>query len=66
MLYNVQVPIAGHAYITVEADSEEQAKEKAINETSLDDIESWEALEQFNQGNVCYCPQPWEIEVEED
>lgn len=65
MLYGVRVPIAGHAYIEVEAENEEEAKEKAMNNTTIDDIEEWEALDRFNQGNVCYCPDPWEIEIEE-
>ena len=63
--YQVTVPIAGHAFITVNADSEEEAKEKAFAEITLDHIEEWEALEQFNRGNVCYCPSPWEIDVED-
>jgi hypothetical protein len=61
--YNVTIPIAGHAYVEVEAENEEDAKEKAMDKTTTD-IE-WEYLDQFNKGNVCYCPSPWEIEVEE-
>ena len=26
---------------------------------------SWEMLETFGRGNVCYCPSPWSVEVEE-
>lgn len=59
----VVVPIAGHAYIEVDADTEEEALEKAIDGVTSDHFESWEALEQFNQGNVCYCPRPWQAEV---
>lgn len=62
--YNVIIPIAGHAHIQVEADNEEQAKELAMDKATIDDLEDWECLEQFNRGNVCYCPAPWEIEVE--
>ena len=58
--YAVTLPIAGHAYLEVEADSEEAAIEKALSEIMIDNIETWEAVEQFNQGNVCYCPRPWE------
>lgn len=61
--YTVTVPIAGHAIITVEAESEEDAIHEALNTVTVDDLESWEAVEQFNQGNVCYCPQPWEAEA---
>lgn len=57
--YNVILPIAGHAYVTVEAESEEEAIEKAFEVEKFDEIE-WEMLEQFNRGNVCYCPSPWE------
>jgi hypothetical protein len=65
MEYNVVLPIAGHAYLTVEADSPEEAIEKAMDEVTINDIEELEALKQFNQGNVCYCPSPWEAEAEE-
>jgi hypothetical protein len=61
--WEVTIPIAGHAYVTVEAESEDKAIEKALDEASLKDVEGWEALERFNQGNVCYCPQPWEAEA---
>lgn len=64
--YTVTIPIAGHAYVTVEAENDEQAKEKAFAEVTIDHVEQWEALDQFNQGNVCYCPQPWEVEVTEE
>jgi hypothetical protein len=63
--YNVVIPIAGHIYKTVEADSEEDAIEKAMESVSIDDIGGWETLRQFNRGNVCYCPSPWEAEAEE-
>jgi len=63
--YLVTVPVAGHATIEVEAESEDQAIEKAIDEVNIDHLESWESLRQFNTGNVCYCPQPWEAEAEE-
>ena len=62
--YNVVLPIAGHAYVTVEAESSEDAIEKAMEIVTIDNVEEWEALEQFNQGNVCYCPSPWEAEAE--
>lgn len=61
--YEVTIPIAGHAFLTVVADSEEEAIEKAMGEVTIDQIESWEPVEQFNQGNVCYCPHPWEAEA---
>lgn len=62
----VTLPIAGHAYLSVEANSEEEAIEKAFGEVTLTHIENWEALDRFNQGNVCYCPHPWEAEATEE
>ena len=62
--YNVQIPIAGHAWVTVEAKDAEEAKELAMAKVTIDDVEEWTSLEMFNEGNVCYCPQPWEITVE--
>lgn len=62
--YTVTIPIAGHAVVEVEADSKQEAIEAAIENVTIDDIEDWEAIEQFHQGNVCYCPHPWEAEVE--
>ncbi len=64
--YSVTIPIAGHAYITLEADSEEEAIEKAMESVSINDIAEWEPMKQFNQGNVCYCPHPWEAEAKEE
>jgi len=61
--YSVCIPIAGHAYVTVEAETEEEAKDIAFEKITIDNMEDWEPLEQFNRGNVCYCPSPWEIEV---
>jgi hypothetical protein len=63
--YQLTIPIAGHAYVTVEAESEEEALDKAMGEITIDMIETWEPLEAFNQGNVCYCPQPWRATVED-
>lgn len=62
--YGVRIPIAGIAYVEVEATCEEAAELAALDRVTLSDIESWDGLRQFNQGNVCFCPHPWEIEVE--
>ena len=62
--YSVIIPIAGHAVLTVEASSEKEAIEKGMEEAKLTHVEDWECLKQFNQGNVCYCPSPWEAEAE--
>lgn len=58
----VIVPIAGHASCEVEAETEEQAKELAMEQQLT--LDEWEALETFATGNICHCPLPWEIEVE--
>ena len=64
--YTVTLPIAGHAVVEVEAASEEDAISQAFHTVQRTDIEEWEALEHFNQGNVCFCPLPWEVKVECD
>lgn len=64
--YAVTLPIAGHAYVVVEADDEKSAIAKAHEDVTLNHIESWAALDQFNQGNICYCPQPWEAEAADE
>lgn len=61
--WGVTVPIAGHAYIVVEAETEDEAIDRALDEVTTDHLDSWESLRQFNQGNVCYCPSPWEAEA---
>lgn len=65
-VWSVVVPIAGHVCKTVEADTEEEAIQEAIATATLEDIESWDALKRFNQGNVCYCPSPWEAEATDE
>jgi len=60
--YQVTLPIAGTAYLTLEADSEEEAIEKALEECTMDDIESWAAMRRIVQGNVCYA-ETWEAEA---
>ncbi len=39
--YNVVLPIAGHAYVTVEAESSEDAIEKAMEIVTIDNVEEW-------------------------
>lgn len=64
--FTVTLPIAGHAYVTVEADNEDAAIEAALEKVTIDDIDEWEALPRFHEGNVCYCPSPWEATAEEE
>ena len=61
--YTVTIPMAGHVIISVEAEDENSAIEKAFESATIGDIESWDLLKQFSRGNVCYCPHPWEVEV---
>lgn len=61
--YEVIVPIAGHACITVIANSEDEAIERALGEVDIDNIESWEALRDITRGNVCYAP-TWSASAE--
>ena len=67
--YAVMVPFAGHFYVEVEAESESEAKEIAMNENPFDDesdaeIMEIEYYEQMNKGNVSYCTLS-EIDIEE-
>lgn len=61
--YQVTLPIAGHAFVDVEAESEEDAIAKAHDEVTRDDIGEWEVKEDC-RGNVCCFPSPWHVEVQ--
>jgi len=61
----VTIPIAGHLSFEVEAESEEEAKTAAWQLHSDKGELSYETLESFGSGNVCSCPPPWEVTVEE-
>lgn len=63
--YHVTVPIGAHAFLTVVADSEEDAVDRAMEEVTLEHVEDWDVMREVNRGNVCYFPSPWEIVVEE-
>lgn len=54
MKYTVKVPIVAVCYVSVEADNEEEAIDKAMNSDDLilDNVEEWEALEHIVTGNV--------------
>ncbi len=52
--YEVTLPIVGIAFLTVEAESEEDAISKAIDEVSMEHIEEWDALRRITSGNVLY------------
>lgn len=55
--YEVTLPIAGIAFMTVQANSEEEAIDIALGEVSQDDIEEWEAYRKISSGNVLYIRQ---------
>ena len=62
--YGVTVPITGHAYIEVVADSEEEAISEAMDKVDNTHLEGWKCCEYITQGNGCYSE--WnDIEVEE-
>lgn len=51
----VTVPITGYVTVTVEAEDEEEAIEKAMEcDVSTDDIEQWDMTDHIVQGNVFY------------
>lgn len=56
MKFTVGVPITGYIVLEVEADTEEEAFEKAweSDKLTLDNVEEWEAHDQVNRGNVSY------------
>lgn len=54
--YGVTVPVAGHAWLEVVAESEDAAIQNALEVVTLDDFIEWEALEHITEGNVCYAP----------
>ncbi len=64
--WGVTVPVAGHAYIVVEAADEEAAIDAAFDGIELQHLESWEAIRCFQQGNVSYCPHPWEAQAADE
>lgn len=61
--WTVTLPVTAIAVLEVEAETEEAAIEKALEEVTIDHLESWEAVEAINQGNVCYAMHPWDAEA---
>ena len=67
--YWVTVPVDCHVVVSVNADSEDEAKEKAL-ETDVEisikgaDLDCFHLVESVHTGNVCHLSQ-WEIEAEE-
>lgn len=68
MRFGVTVPIVGYSYVSVEAENEEEAKEKAIDKSCDFDNEDVDVMEIYGvekvaEGNVLNHPF-WNIEVE--
>lgn len=61
--WEVTVPIAGHALLTVVADTEDEAIRIGIEEASISMVEDWRPLTSFHEGNVNFCPKPWSAEA---
>ena len=63
--FAVSVPIAGFIYIEVEAENEEEAKQKAFeSDAGVRDIEEWDMHEKIVEGNIFHGSLN-EIEIEE-
>lgn len=60
--YSVTLPVSGTAVVEVEADSEEDAIDKALDSVTNKDLETWEALRRIVMGNV-FCGQQNEAEA---
>ncbi len=50
--YNVTLPITGIAWLEIQAESEQEAIDKALQEVEQKHIEEWNAVEQIVQGNI--------------
>ena len=62
--WDVSLPMSGKLFVTVEAESEEDAIEKALNsDLTTDMLEEWEAHEKICEGNVCHAVH-WDAEAE--
>lgn len=62
--WTVRLPITGYAVLDVEADDEATAIDAALDKVTIEDIDSWEAVERIIEGNVLYAQHPWEAEAE--
>jgi hypothetical protein len=67
----IQIPASSGAGTARRADAwtsigEYGAIDAAMEQVTSDHFEGWEAVRQFVQGNVCYCPSPWQAEATEE
>lgn len=44
--YTVRIPIQGSIVVEVDSENEDQAIEDALNNHTIDDLDTWEQLEQ--------------------
>lgn len=52
--WEVTLPAIGVVYVTVQAETEEEAIETALRSYEPSDLEHWEAVSAVVRGNVCY------------
>jgi hypothetical protein len=52
--YCVTLPVTGFCTIEVEAESADDAINKAMDNCKQEHLESWETHKQITRGNVCY------------
>lgn len=54
--YDVCIPISGKIWVTVEAETQQEAIEKALSSEQIcrDNLEEWEAHTKIVQGNIFY------------
>lgn len=52
--YYIEVPITGVLHIEVEADTQAEAIEKALDVRDLDGLERWNPVEHITRGNGFY------------
>ncbi|WP_424974212.1 hypothetical protein [Dinoroseobacter sp. S124A] len=60
--FGVTLPVAGHAWLEVQAEDEDSAIETAMEVVTSEDFVEWEPLRHITQGNVCYAP-TWDAEA---
>ena len=60
--YEISVPIVGVCYVTVEAETKEEALDLALDEACA--VDEWEALRHVTRGNVWCSQYPSEATVD--
>ena len=63
--FEVTLPINGVVYLTVTAESQEEAIDKALESYEPSDLESWSAYKHLVRGNIFYgeCSDAEAVEV---